>query len=114
VKITDQLADNVYVCADDALIVSDYVRHFRIQLGQPTTVKSAANFVSSLPYNNKAKRQTGRIVLDPVLMMQIIYMCRKSITRSQEDTTRMLESIMMNKGRNQLAKITIQSANLDN
>ncbi|XP_070034501.1 proteasome subunit beta type-6-like [Nicotiana tomentosiformis] len=46
-KIT-QLADNVYVCADDAQIVADYVRHFRIQLVQPTTVKSAANFEGSL------------------------------------------------------------------
>nr|XP_016447907.1 PREDICTED: proteasome subunit beta type-6-like [Nicotiana tabacum] len=60
-KITE-LADNVYVCADDAQIVSDYVRHFRIQLGQPTTVRSAANFVSSLSYNNKVTHQTGRIV----------------------------------------------------
>ncbi|KAL0333621.1 UNVERIFIED_CONTAM: Proteasome subunit beta type-6 [Sesamum angustifolium] len=61
-KIT-QLTDNVYVCrsgsAADSQIVSDYVRYFlhqhTIQLGQPSTVKVAANLVRLLSYNNKRK-----------------------------------------------------------
>uniref|UniRef100_A0A7N2N4A3 Proteasome subunit beta n=1 Tax=Quercus lobata TaxID=97700 RepID=A0A7N2N4A3_QUELO len=68
-KIT-QLTDNVYVCrsgsAADSQIVSDYVRYFlhqhTIQLGQPATVKVAANLVRLLAYNNKNMLQTGMIV----------------------------------------------------
>lgn len=68
-KIT-QLTDNVYVCrsgsAADSQIVSDYVRYFlhqhTIQLGQPATVKVAANLVRLLAYNNKDMLQTGMIV----------------------------------------------------
>ncbi|OIT04457.1 PREDICTED: proteasome subunit beta type-6-like [Nicotiana attenuata] len=68
-KIT-QLTDNVYVCrsgsAADSQVVSDYVRYFlhqhTIQLGQPATVKVAANLVRLLSYNNKAMLQTGMIV----------------------------------------------------
>ena len=68
-KIT-QLTDNVYVCrsgsAADSQIVSDYVRYFlhqhTIQLGQPATVKVAANLVRLLAYNNKNFLQTGLIV----------------------------------------------------
>ncbi|GKU87545.1 hypothetical protein SLEP1_g1932 [Rubroshorea leprosula] len=67
-KIT-QLTDNVYVCrsgsAADSQVVSDYVRYFlhqhTIQLGQPATVKVAANLVRLLSYNNK-NLQTGLIV----------------------------------------------------
>ncbi|KAH7659448.1 Peptidase T1A proteasome beta-subunit protein [Dioscorea alata] len=68
-KIT-QLTDNVYVCrsgsAADSQIVSDYVRYFleqhTIQLGEPTTVKVAANLVRLLSYQNKNMLQTGLIV----------------------------------------------------
>ncbi|XP_075509598.1 proteasome subunit beta type-6-like [Primulina tabacum] len=68
-KIT-QLTDNVYLCrsgsAADSQIVSDYVRHFlhqhTIQLGQPSTVKVAANLVRLFSYNNKDMLQTGLIV----------------------------------------------------
>ncbi|KAM3235813.1 Proteasome subunit beta type-6 [Capsicum annuum] len=68
-KIT-QLTDNVYVCrsgsAADSQIVSDYVRYFlhqhTIQLGQPATVKVAANLARLLSYNNKDMLQTGLIV----------------------------------------------------
>ncbi|KAH9760007.1 proteasome subunit beta type-6 [Citrus sinensis] len=73
-KIT-QLTDNVYLCrsgsAADSQTVSDYVRYFlhqhtdftyRIQLGQPATVKVAANLVRLLSYNNKNFLQTGMIV----------------------------------------------------
>ncbi|KAF5815488.1 Proteasome subunit beta type-6 [Helianthus annuus] len=68
-KIT-QLTDNVYICrsgsAADSQIVSDYVRYFlhqhTIQLGQPATVKVAANLVRLLAYNNKNMLQTGIIV----------------------------------------------------
>lgn len=68
-KIT-QLTDNVYVCrsgsAADSQIVSDYVRYFlhqhTIQLGQPATVKVAANLARLLSYNNKDRLQTGLIV----------------------------------------------------
>ncbi|KAK2972592.1 hypothetical protein RJ640_007764 [Escallonia rubra] len=68
-KIT-QLTDNVYVCrsgsAADSQIVSDYVRYFlhqhTIQLGQPATVKVAANLVRLLSYNNKSMLQTGLII----------------------------------------------------
>lgn len=68
-KIT-QLTDNVYVCrsgsAADSQIVSDYVRYFlhqhTIELGQPATVKVAANLVRLLSYNNKSMLQTGLIV----------------------------------------------------
>jgi len=68
-KIT-QLTDNVFVCrsgsAADSQIVSDYVRHFlhqhTIQLGQPSTVKVAANLCRMLSYNNKNMLQTGLIV----------------------------------------------------
>ncbi|KAA3486293.1 proteasome subunit beta type-6 [Gossypium australe] len=68
-KIT-QLTDNVYVCrsgsAADSQIVSDYVRYFlhqhTIQLGQPATVKVAANLIRLLSYNNKNMLQTGLIV----------------------------------------------------
>ncbi|CAM8961315.1 unnamed protein product [Rhodiola kirilowii] len=68
-KIT-QLTDNVYVCrsgsAADSQVVSDYVRYFlhqhTIQLGQPATVKAAANLVRLLSYNNKNNLQTGMIV----------------------------------------------------
>ncbi|KAE8678667.1 Proteasome subunit beta type-6 [Hibiscus syriacus] len=59
-KIT-QLTDNVYVCrsgsAADSQIVSDYVRYFlhqhTIQVGQPATVKVAANLIRLLSYSNK-------------------------------------------------------------
>ncbi|KAK3019830.1 hypothetical protein RJ639_005132 [Escallonia herrerae] len=68
-KIT-QLTDNVYVCrsgsAADSQIVSDYVRYFlhqhTIQLGEPATVKVAANLVRLLSYNNKSMLQTGLII----------------------------------------------------
>ncbi|EPS62624.1 hypothetical protein M569_12165, partial [Genlisea aurea] len=68
-KITE-LTDNVYVCrsgsAADSQIVSDYVRLYLhqhiIQLGQPATVKSAANVVRLLSYGNKNFLQTGLIV----------------------------------------------------
>nr|AGZ15417.1 proteasome subunit beta type-6 [Phaseolus vulgaris] len=68
-KIT-QLTDNVYVCrsgsAADSQVVSDYVRYFlhqhTIQLGQPATVKVAANLVRLLSYNNKNFLETGLIV----------------------------------------------------
>ncbi|KAK9946735.1 hypothetical protein M0R45_012182 [Rubus argutus] len=68
-KIT-QLTENVYVCrsgsAADSQVVSDYVRHFlhqhTIQLGQPATVKVAANLVRLLSYGNKNMLQTGLIV----------------------------------------------------
>ncbi|XP_073043879.1 proteasome subunit beta type-6 [Primulina eburnea] len=68
-KIT-QLTDNVYLCrsgsAADSQIVSDYVRHFlhqhTIQLGQPSTVKVAANLIRLFSYNNKDMLQTGLIV----------------------------------------------------
>ncbi|KAL0315947.1 UNVERIFIED_CONTAM: Proteasome subunit beta type-6 [Sesamum radiatum] len=52
--------------AADSQIVSDYVRYFlhqhTIQLGQPSTVKVAANLVRLLSYNNKNMLQTGLIV----------------------------------------------------
>nr|ACF79027.1 unknown [Zea mays] len=59
-KIT-QLTDNVYVCrsgsAADTQVISDYVRYFlhqhTIQLGQPATVKVAANLIRLLAYQNK-------------------------------------------------------------
>ncbi|KAF3781010.1 Proteasome subunit beta type-6 [Nymphaea thermarum] len=68
-KIT-QLTDNVYLCrsgsAADSQIVSDYVRYFldqhTIQLGQPATVKVAANLIRLLSYQNKNMLQTGLIV----------------------------------------------------
>ncbi|CAN6547579.1 unnamed protein product [Malus baccata var. baccata] len=82
-KIT-QLTDNVYLCrsgsllasgkrkkkfdqlAADSQIVSDYVRHFlhqhTIQLGQPATVKVAANLIRLFSYNNKNMLQTGLII----------------------------------------------------
>ncbi|XP_073116394.1 proteasome subunit beta type-6 [Elaeis guineensis] len=68
-KIT-QLTDNVYICrsgsAADSQIVSDYVRYFlhqhTIQLGQPATVKVAANLVRLLSYQNKNMLQMGVIV----------------------------------------------------
>ncbi|XP_044464953.1 proteasome subunit beta type-6-like [Mangifera indica] len=68
-KIT-QLTDNVYICrsgsAADSQTVSDYVRYFlhqhTIQLGEPATVKVAANLVRLLSYNNKNILQTGVIV----------------------------------------------------
>ncbi|KAL2553864.1 Proteasome subunit beta type-6 [Forsythia ovata] len=68
-KIT-QLTDNVYLCrsgsAADSQIVSDYVRYFlhqhTIQLGQPATVKVAANLARLLSYNNKNMLQTGLII----------------------------------------------------
>ncbi|TQE08532.1 hypothetical protein C1H46_005838 [Malus baccata] len=68
-KIT-QLTDNIYLCrsgsAADSQIVSDYVRHFlhqhTIQLGQPATVKVAANLIRLFSYNNKNMLQTGLII----------------------------------------------------
>ncbi|XP_078157821.1 proteasome subunit beta type-6 [Carex rostrata] len=68
-KIT-QLTDNVYVCrsgsAADTQVISDYVRYFlhqhTIQLGQPATVKVAANLVRLLSYQNKNMLQAGVIV----------------------------------------------------
>ncbi|KAF9679858.1 hypothetical protein SADUNF_Sadunf06G0059300 [Salix dunnii] len=68
-KIT-QLTDNVYLCrsgsAADSQTVSDYVRYFlhqhTIQLGQPATVKVAANLVRLLSYSNKNMLQTGMII----------------------------------------------------
>ncbi|KAI9192734.1 hypothetical protein LWI28_027149 [Acer negundo] len=68
-KITE-LTDNVYVCrsgsAADSQIVSDYVRYFlhqhTIQLGQPATVKVAANLIRLIAYGNKNMLQTGLIV----------------------------------------------------
>ncbi|KAL6008165.1 proteasome chaperone 1 [Asimina triloba] len=68
-KIT-QLTDNVYLCrsgsAADTQVVADYVRHFlhqhTIQLGQPATVKVAANLIRLLSYNNKNMLQAGLIV----------------------------------------------------
>ncbi|PSS36363.1 Proteasome subunit beta type-6 like [Actinidia chinensis var. chinensis] len=68
-KIT-KLTDNVYLCrsgsAADSQIVSDYVRYYlhqhTIRLGQPATVKVAANLVRLISYNNKNMLQTGLIV----------------------------------------------------
>ncbi|URE01460.1 hypothetical protein MUK42_19727 [Musa troglodytarum] len=68
-KIT-QLTDNVYICrsgsAADSQVISDYVRYFlhqhTIQLGQPSTVKVAANLVRLLSYQNKNMLQMGIIV----------------------------------------------------
>ncbi|KAK1275672.1 Proteasome subunit beta type-6 [Acorus gramineus] len=68
-KIT-QLTDNVYLCrsgsAADTQIISDYVRYFldqhTIQLGQPATVKVAANLIRLLSYQNKNMLQAGMIV----------------------------------------------------
>ncbi|XP_020520528.1 proteasome subunit beta type-6 [Amborella trichopoda] len=68
-KITE-LTDNVYVCcsgsAADSQIVSDYVRYYVhqhiIQLGQPATVKVAANLTRLLSYQNKNMLGTGLIV----------------------------------------------------
>ncbi|KAL3533209.1 hypothetical protein ACH5RR_006730 [Cinchona calisaya] len=68
-KIT-KLTDNVYLCrsgsAADTQIISDYVRYFlhqhTIQIGQPATVKVAANLVRLLAYNNKNMLQAGLIV----------------------------------------------------
>ncbi|CAI9099041.1 OLC1v1035801C1 [Oldenlandia corymbosa var. corymbosa] len=68
-KIT-QLTDNVYICrsgsAADTQIISDYVRYYldqhTIQLGQPATVKVAANLVRLIAYNNKNMLQAGMIV----------------------------------------------------
>ncbi|KAL6627002.1 hypothetical protein ACP70R_030728 [Stipagrostis hirtigluma subsp. patula] len=68
-KIT-QLTDNVYVCrsgsAADTQVISDYVRYFlhqhTIQLGQPATVKVAANLIRLLAYQNKNMLQAGMIV----------------------------------------------------
>lgn len=68
-KIT-QLTDNVYICrsgsAADSQILSDYVRHFlhqhTIQLGQPATVKVAANLVRLFSYSNKNMLETGLII----------------------------------------------------
>ncbi|KAJ9167564.1 hypothetical protein P3X46_019186 [Hevea brasiliensis] len=68
-KIT-QLTDNVYICrsgsAANSQIVSDHVRYFlhqhTIQLGQPATVKVAANLVRLISYNNKNMLETGLIV----------------------------------------------------
>jgi len=68
-KIT-QLTDNVYLCrsgsAADSQVVSDYVRYFldqhTIQLGRPSTVKTAANLVKDLSYQNKSFLETGLIV----------------------------------------------------
>ncbi|KAG9130941.1 hypothetical protein Leryth_006713 [Lithospermum erythrorhizon] len=52
--------------AADSQLISDYVRYFlhqhTIQLGQPATVKVAANLVRLLAYNNKNMLQTGLIV----------------------------------------------------
>ncbi|RVW88761.1 Proteasome subunit beta type-6 [Vitis vinifera] len=69
-KIT-QLTDNVYLCrsgsAADSQILSDYVRYYlhqhthnvscSIQLGQPATVKVAANLVRLISYNNKERNK---------------------------------------------------------
>ncbi|KAF2302775.1 hypothetical protein GH714_008314 [Hevea brasiliensis] len=68
-KIT-QLTDNVYICrsgsAANSQIVSDHVRYFlhqhTTQLGQPATVKVAANLVRLISYNNKNMLETGLIV----------------------------------------------------
>ncbi|KAG6492410.1 hypothetical protein ZIOFF_047373 [Zingiber officinale] len=68
-KIT-QLTDNVYICrsgsAADSQVISDYVRYFlhqhTIQLGQPATVKVAANLVRLLSYQNKNMLQMGVII----------------------------------------------------
>ncbi|KAG0491320.1 hypothetical protein HPP92_004275 [Vanilla planifolia] len=68
-KITP-ITDNVYVCrsgsAADTQVISDYVRYFlnqhTIQLGQPATVKVAANLVRLLSYQNKNMLQAGLIV----------------------------------------------------
>ncbi|GJN34025.1 hypothetical protein PR202_gb22658 [Eleusine coracana subsp. coracana] len=68
-KITS-LTDNVYVCrsgsAADTQVISDYVRYFlhqhTIQLGQPATVKVAANLIRLLAYQNKNMLQAGMIV----------------------------------------------------
>lgn len=68
-KIT-QLTDNVYLCrsgsAADSQVVSDYVRYFLnqhiIQLGRPSTVKTAGTLVRELSYQNKSFLETGLIV----------------------------------------------------
>ncbi|RVW34452.1 Proteasome subunit beta type-6 [Vitis vinifera] len=64
--------NNKNVHAADSQILSDYVRYYlhqhthnvscSIQLGQPATVKVAANLVRLISYNNKNMLQTGLIV----------------------------------------------------
>ncbi|KAK8962312.1 Proteasome subunit beta type-6 [Platanthera guangdongensis] len=55
-----------YLQAADSQILSDYVRYFlnqhTIQLGQPATVKVAANLVRLFSYQNKNMLQTGLII----------------------------------------------------
>ncbi|KAF8407359.1 hypothetical protein HHK36_006487 [Tetracentron sinense] len=57
---------NEILIAADSQIISDYVRYFlhqhTIQLGQPATVKVAANLVRMLSYNNKDMLEAGLIV----------------------------------------------------
>ncbi|GJN29708.1 hypothetical protein PR202_gb17959 [Eleusine coracana subsp. coracana] len=52
--------------AADTQVISDYVRYFlhqhTIQLGQPATVKVAANLIRLLAYQNKNMLQAGMIV----------------------------------------------------
>uniref|UniRef100_A0A6N2M4P4 Proteasome endopeptidase complex n=1 Tax=Salix viminalis TaxID=40686 RepID=A0A6N2M4P4_SALVM len=67
IKSLSLLIMSIYVrSAADSQTVSDYVRYFlhqhTIQLGQPATVKVAANLVRMLSYNNKNFLQTGMIV----------------------------------------------------
>ncbi|KAJ6407968.1 hypothetical protein OIU84_011303 [Salix udensis] len=104
-KIT-QLTDNVYLCrsgsAADSQTVSDYVRYFlhqhTIQLGQPATVKVAANLVRLLSYSNKNMLQTGMIiggwdnclllleVQDPLTcMVSLIKHGRKGMTQEEAE-----------------------------
>ncbi|KAE9464221.1 hypothetical protein C3L33_03874, partial [Rhododendron williamsianum] len=52
-------ADSRPALAADSQVVADYVR---ISLGQPATVKVAANIVRQISYNNKNMLQTGMIV----------------------------------------------------
>eukprot|EP00243_Klebsormidium_subtile_P011302 TRINITY_DN635_c0_g1_i2.p1 TRINITY_DN635_c0_g1~~TRINITY_DN635_c0_g1_i2.p1 ORF type:complete len:242 (-),score=62.16 TRINITY_DN635_c0_g1_i2:58-783(-) len=68
-KIT-ALTDNVYICrsgsAADTQTISDYVRYFLhqhvIEKGAPADVKTAANLVKQMAYQNKNNLQAGMIV----------------------------------------------------
>jgi 20S proteasome alpha/beta subunit len=57
---------DVLLQAADTQVVSDYVRYFlnqhTIQLGKEATVKTAANLVKELAYQNKSFLQAGMIV----------------------------------------------------
>jgi 20S proteasome subunit beta 1 len=68
-KIT-ALTDNVYICrsgsAADTQTISDYVRYFLhqhvVEKGDQSDVKTAANLVKQMAYQNKNNLQAGMIV----------------------------------------------------